>query len=66
MNHDGTMSRLPDLVRFCKLHNLLMVTVADLARYRMEAEYEGSSITELLTMGGMTVMGETCRCFEPS
>jgi hypothetical protein len=39
INEDGTMARVPDLVRFCKKHNLLMVTVADLARYRLEPEY---------------------------
>jgi hypothetical protein len=32
------MARLPDLVRFCQKHGLLMVTVADLARYRLEIE----------------------------
>jgi 3,4-dihydroxy-2-butanone 4-phosphate synthase/GTP cyclohydrolase II len=36
VNDDGTMSRLPDLIRFCRKHNLVMVTVADLARYRCE------------------------------
>jgi 3,4-dihydroxy 2-butanone 4-phosphate synthase/GTP cyclohydrolase II len=39
INEDGTMARVPDLVRFCKKHNLMMVTVADLARYRLESEY---------------------------
>ena len=28
---DGTTARVPDLVRFCEEHRLLMVTVADLA-----------------------------------
>ncbi len=42
VNDDGTMSRVPDLIRFCKTHGLVMVTVADLARYRLESEYEGS------------------------
>jgi len=41
VNDDGTMARVPDLVRFCKTHGLVMITVADLARYRLEAEYEG-------------------------
>jgi len=36
VHDDGTMSRLPDLIRFCRKHNLAMVTVADLARYRLE------------------------------
>ena len=35
MNDDGTMARVPDLVGFCREHGLLMVTVADLIRYRL-------------------------------
>ncbi len=38
MNEDGTMARVPDLVHFCKAHGLLMVTVADLIRYRLQHE----------------------------
>jgi 3,4-dihydroxy 2-butanone 4-phosphate synthase/GTP cyclohydrolase II len=34
LNEDGTMARVPDLIRFCERHNLLMVSVADVARYR--------------------------------
>ena len=40
VNDDGTMARVPDLIRFCKTHGLVMVTVADLARYRLESEFE--------------------------
>jgi 3,4-dihydroxy-2-butanone 4-phosphate synthase/GTP cyclohydrolase II len=36
VNEDGTMSRLPDLVRFCRKHDLLMITVSDLARHRLQ------------------------------
>src|SRR5216117_1153178 len=42
INDDGTMARVPDLIRFCKTHGLVMVTVADLARYRLESEFDGS------------------------
>ena len=35
MNEDGTMARVPDLVEFCKAHNLAMITVADLISYRL-------------------------------
>ncbi len=42
INDDGTMARLPDLIEFCRKHNLLMITVAELARYRFEFDYEGS------------------------
>lgn len=37
INDDGAMARVPDLVRFCRKHRLLMITVADLARYRIES-----------------------------
>ncbi len=42
LNDDGTMARAPDLVRFCKMHDLLIIRVADLERYRLELDYEGS------------------------
>jgi 3,4-dihydroxy 2-butanone 4-phosphate synthase/GTP cyclohydrolase II len=38
MNDDGTMARLPELSEFCQLHNLKLVSVADLIRYRMRHE----------------------------
>jgi len=38
MNEDGTMARLPDLVRFCRQHGLKMGTIADLVEYRMKRE----------------------------
>ncbi|MGJ5816150.1 3,4-dihydroxy-2-butanone-4-phosphate synthase [Paludibaculum fermentans] len=38
MNDDGTMSRVPQLVEFCKKHGLLLISVADMIRYRMENE----------------------------
>jgi len=38
MNEDGTMARVPDLVKFCELHGLKMMTVADLIRYRLQNE----------------------------
>lgn len=38
MNEDGTMSRLPDLVEFCRKHSLKMIKVADLIRYRLAHE----------------------------
>src|SRR6058998_1502564 len=38
MNDDGTMARVPDLVKFCEKHGLKMVTVADLIRYRLQNE----------------------------
>src|SRR5271165_1336441 len=50
LNEDGSMARVPDLIRFCKLHGLKMITVADLVRYRLEWDYEiaGSDRGELM------------------
>ena len=38
MNEDGTMARVPQLIEFCRAHNLKLATVADLIRYRMRHE----------------------------
>jgi len=38
VNGDGTMARVPDLVRFCQRHDLVMVSVADLVRYRSKCD----------------------------
>jgi 3,4-dihydroxy-2-butanone 4-phosphate synthase/GTP cyclohydrolase II len=38
VNDDGTMARVPDLIRFCKKHKLVMMTVSELARYRMDLD----------------------------
>ena len=40
VNDEGTMARVPDLMRFCRKHGLVMITVAELARYRFEVECE--------------------------
>lgn len=38
MREDGTMARVPDLIDFCDMHGLKMLTVAELIRYRMQHE----------------------------
>ena len=38
MDDDGSMARMPRLVEFAKEHNLKIVTVADLIKYRLEHE----------------------------
>ena len=38
MNEDGSMARVPELTRFARKHGLLMITIADLIRYRMRTE----------------------------
>src|SRR3982075_2113931 len=35
MREDGTMARVPDLIKFCATHELKLLTVAALIRYRM-------------------------------
>jgi 3,4-dihydroxy 2-butanone 4-phosphate synthase/GTP cyclohydrolase II len=41
LNDDGSMARVPELTRFCDVHDIKMISVADLARYRMRSDYEG-------------------------
>lgn len=38
MNEDGTMARMPDLEKFAREHDLMIVTVADIIRYRLKME----------------------------
>ncbi len=38
MNEDGSMARLPQLGEFCRAHNLKLLTVAEVIRYRMRHE----------------------------
>ncbi|HEX8396299.1 MAG TPA: 3,4-dihydroxy-2-butanone-4-phosphate synthase [Pyrinomonadaceae bacterium] len=38
MNEDGTMARMPDLEKFAAKHDLKIISVAELVRWRMEKE----------------------------
>jgi 3,4-dihydroxy 2-butanone 4-phosphate synthase/GTP cyclohydrolase II len=38
MNADGSMARVPHLAEFCARHDLKMISVAELIRYRLETE----------------------------
>jgi 3,4-dihydroxy 2-butanone 4-phosphate synthase/GTP cyclohydrolase II len=38
MNEDGTMARVPQLTKFAKKHGLMMITIADLIKYRIRNE----------------------------
>ncbi len=38
MNEDGTMARMPDLVRFADEHGLRILTIADLIQFRLQHE----------------------------
>src|SRR3954469_19234154 len=48
MNDDGSMARVPDLMEFCAKHDLKMLTVAELIRYRMQNERYVHRIGEAL------------------
>ena len=59
VNDDGTMARVPDLIRFCKRHNLAMITVSELARYRFELDFESC-------LGALDGMFPVCkRIYDP-
>jgi 3,4-dihydroxy 2-butanone 4-phosphate synthase/GTP cyclohydrolase II len=66
VNDDGTMARVPDLIRFCKKHKLVMITVSELARYRMD--FDDGAMLEVLE-GFMPVLpkfsAQGARRFEP-
>src|SRR5580658_9429542 len=38
MSDDGTMARVPELTEFCRQHDMKMLTVAELIRYRLQNE----------------------------
>ncbi len=38
MNDDGSMARLPDLIKFAKTHQMKIATIADLIEYRRQNE----------------------------
>jgi len=38
MNEDGTMARMPQLIEFGKKHNIKIITIADLIKYRLKNE----------------------------
>jgi 3,4-dihydroxy 2-butanone 4-phosphate synthase / GTP cyclohydrolase II len=46
VNDDGTMSRLPELERFATEHDLAMISIADLIRYRRHREKLVKRISE--------------------
>ena len=48
MNDDGTMARVPQLTAFCRQHDLKMLTVAEVIRYRMAHERYVRRLAEAL------------------
>ena len=46
MNDDGTMARLPDLVKFAQFHGIKIATIADLIAYRLRNDKMVERIVE--------------------
>ncbi len=44
MNEDGTMARVPELLKFCEKHTLKIVTIAKLIEYRLQRESQVSRV----------------------
>lgn len=57
---DGDMARRPDLDKFCKKHNLHMVYVADLIKYRIENE----SLIRVVAEANVSFMEKAARRYE--
>ena len=54
MSEDGSMARVPELMEFSKKHNLKLVTIKDLIKYRMRME---SFVKRLATVKMPTTFG---------
>ncbi len=46
MNEDGTMARVPELMTYVKVHQLKIITIADLINFRRSAEVYASRATQ--------------------
>ncbi|MCH8556930.1 MAG: bifunctional 3,4-dihydroxy-2-butanone-4-phosphate synthase/GTP cyclohydrolase II [Balneolia bacterium] len=55
MNDDGTMARLPDLMKVAKKFGMKLITIKDLISYRMHSE---SLVSEAISISLPTVFGD--------
>jgi 3,4-dihydroxy 2-butanone 4-phosphate synthase / GTP cyclohydrolase II len=55
VNEDGSMARLPDLIRFAQRHRLALISIADLIAYRRRTE---STVRRVAETRLPTVVGE--------
>jgi 3,4-dihydroxy 2-butanone 4-phosphate synthase/GTP cyclohydrolase II len=64
MNEDGTMSRMPQLIEFAKKHNVRILSIADLIRYRTmhESFVKCTAVSDLPSRFGKFTM----KCYEDS
>ena len=63
MNDDGTMSRVPQLLRYCEKFNLKITSVAKLIEYRLQRERQITRIQEVLLptdYGEFKLIGYEC------
>jgi 3,4-dihydroxy 2-butanone 4-phosphate synthase/GTP cyclohydrolase II len=58
MNDDGTMARMPDLVRFAEQHGLRILSIADLIQYRLEHVTSAEGHAPLVRMHTGSVIGD--------
>ena len=47
MNEDGTMARVPELLKFCEMHNLKIASIAKLIEYRLQRESQIKRIEQV-------------------
>lgn len=58
MKDDGTMARTPDLVKFAKVHNLKIITIEDLIKYRKEKENKEAKVERVVEIKMPTRYGD--------
>jgi 3,4-dihydroxy 2-butanone 4-phosphate synthase/GTP cyclohydrolase II len=55
MKDDGTMARVPDLIEFCHTHDLKLLTVAELIRYRLQTERHVRHVEESMLLSSSPI-----------
>ena len=58
MKDDGTMARTPDLVEFAKVHNLKIITIEELIKYRKEKENKEAKVKRVVEIKMPTRYGD--------
>lgn len=58
MKDDGTMARTPDLVEFAKVHNLKIITIKELIKYRKEKENKEAKVERVVEIKMPTRYGD--------
>jgi len=64
MNEDGSMARVPQLLKFCEKHNLKIASIAKLVEYRLQSESQIKRV-ECVNLptdyGEFTLIGYECK-----